>query len=621
MEKTTNSICLTFLLLQITVVSIAQITVTANTSSIGRYDVYELTIQHPISYANNWEDVTVSTVFSGPQTINVDGFYYNAHEWRVRFAPPQTGNWTYELTFTTPSNTFTANGTFTCITSTTKGFLQRHPSNPFRLIFPDGTLFNGIGIGDCIIDVDGNGTPLNDWGFDGDTRPPSPPQGEYTTLDTYMNVYGSNGAGFNIFRWSIDNCAFNLYNTLSTSGNTYLVQQGIWGDSLVQSLRQNNIRLWTTFFGFNPPFPDFTGNTSQEEDAIERYIRYVVARYGAYVDIWELYNEATTSDHWIYEVVPFLNSIDPYNRMVAVSWEKPTLSVIDINAPHWYEEESEFISDLRSWDMITTRKSINKPIIFGEQGNGVQNYTPASALRMRLRSWTAFFAEGMFIFWNSSFAKDYFSIAANIYLGPDERGYIRALQDFTSLADSAIQQMTIVPSNPQDVRAYGLQSPFITMGYFHHYSSHTGNVTSTFDLTMPHAGTIYWLSPANDSIIQTESVSSGLQSITTPLFNIDLAFRTSAGPSGNSDVRGSNLNIQVYPNPFFSETTLHSDSGLEDATLIVYNSFGQIVKQITNISGQAVVLSRDDLASGLYFFWLTDENKAVAAGKLVIYDK
>lgn len=41
----------------------AQITVTANTNSIGRYDIYELTIQHPQSYSNNWEDVNVTAVF------------------------------------------------------------------------------------------------------------------------------------------------------------------------------------------------------------------------------------------------------------------------------------------------------------------------------------------------------------------------------------------------------------------------------------------------------------------------------------------------------------------------------------------------------------------------------
>jgi len=72
-------------------ISTAQFTVTQNTDSIGRFDVYELTIQHPMSYPNNWEDVIVSTVFSGPQTMNISGFFYTTNVWKVRFAPPETG--------------------------------------------------------------------------------------------------------------------------------------------------------------------------------------------------------------------------------------------------------------------------------------------------------------------------------------------------------------------------------------------------------------------------------------------------------------------------------------------------------------------------------------------------
>ncbi|MBI3502046.1 MAG: T9SS type A sorting domain-containing protein, partial [Bacteroidetes bacterium] len=49
--------------------------------------------------------------------------------------------------------------------------------------------------------------------------------------------------------------------------------------------------------------------------------------------------------------------------------------------------------------------------------------------------------------------------------------------------------------------------------------------------------------------------------------------------------------------------------------------FGQTVKQIKNINGRTVVFSRDNLASGLYFVRLTEENKTIAVDKLVITDK
>lgn len=78
--------------------------------------------------------------------------------------------------------------------------------------------------------------------------------------------------------------------------------------------------------------------------------------------------------------------------------------------------------------------------------------------------------------------------------------------------------------------------------------------------------------------------------------------------------------ISVYPNPFFYETTLQIPSILKNPTLTVYNSFGQQVKQIKSISGEKVILFRDNLSSGLYFIRLTEDSKVITADKLVITD-
>lgn len=107
-------------------------------------------------------------------------------------------------------------------------------------------------------------------------------------------------------------------------------------------------------------------------------------------------------------------------------------------------------------------------------------------------------------------------------------------------------------------------------------------------------------------------------------------------PHGNSVLNVDNLNfdnlitviseieignkISIYPNPFSSTTTLQTDKVFKDATLTVYNSFGQTVAQIKNLSGQTATLSRDNLPSGLYFIRLTEENKIIAVDKLVVTD-
>lgn len=82
-----------------------------------------------------------------------------------------------------------------------------------------------------------------------------------------------------------------------------------------------------------------------------------------------------------------------------------------------------------------------------------------------------------------------------------------------------------------------------------------------------------------------------------------------------------NNNFLLFPNPFSSQTVLKTDKLLHNATLTVYNGFGQIVEQINNINGQAITFNRNNLPSGLYFYHLTEENKTIATDKLVINDK
>jgi hypothetical protein len=602
-----------FLLFLYTSVSSAQITITANADSIGMYNVYELTVNHPKSYSNNWEDVTLNATFSGPQTINISGFYYDTNVWKFRFAPPDTGKWNYVITFATPNNTYVDSGSFICIPSKTKGFLKQYKNDLFRLVYADGTLFNGIGLEDCMEDFTNNGSPIQDFGFDGGFRTATY-GGSFTNLNNYMNSYGANGTGFNIYRWTTDNCSFKLYNTITTIGNTYLVNEGKYGDTLVRALRANDIRIWLTFFG-PPVFSDIDGNEPDEDAAIKRYLNYVIARYGAYADIWELFNESSATDYYVNTVTAYIRSIDPYHRLISISDPRPNLQAIDIISPHWYQKESEFESDAVAYSMITNLKNYNKPIIFGEQGNSVQNWDTLSAERMRLRSWTAFFAEGILIFWNTSFAKDYKAVSANLYLGPQERGYIKALQDFTTLADTTVRPTVIKPNNPTQVRGYGLASLSLFLGYFHHFSSHTDSIKTSFSTYLRRSGTIYWIDPATGNTINTSAISYGNQTITSPLFNIDIAMRIAFVDHDPIYDESQRLKIIIYPNPSINEFSI---SGNFNGTvnLELYNITGKKVLVQNNVSNNQPI-STSALPDGTYVYIINSTGRR-AAGKLII---
>lgn len=87
--------------------------------------------------------------------------------------------------------------------------------------------------------------------------------------------------------------------------------------------------------------------------------------------------------------------------------------------------------------------------------------------------------------------------------------------------------------------------------------------------------------------------------------------------TGVKETKNDNL-ISIFPNPVTSETALQSNVSLNKANLVIYDSFGQQVKEIKNISGKAINLHLNHLPCGLYFIHLTENNKTLATDKLII---
>ncbi|HTF02768.1 MAG TPA: T9SS type A sorting domain-containing protein [Bacteroidia bacterium] len=79
-------------------------------------------------------------------------------------------------------------------------------------------------------------------------------------------------------------------------------------------------------------------------------------------------------------------------------------------------------------------------------------------------------------------------------------------------------------------------------------------------------------------------------------------------------------NLEVNPNPFSETTILSTDQPLRNGTLVVYNSFGQIVRQSDNLEGQSITFHRDNLPEGVYFLSLSDEGEMISVRKVVIAD-
>ena len=79
-------------------------------------------------------------------------------------------------------------------------------------------------------------------------------------------------------------------------------------------------------------------------------------------------------------------------------------------------------------------------------------------------------------------------------------------------------------------------------------------------------------------------------------------------------------NILIYPNPFKTSAILHSDRFLSDASIQVYNLYGQLVKQMDGVSGQTITLQRDNLKNGMYLIRIIQNGIIVMEDKLFIID-
>jgi hypothetical protein len=478
-----------------------------NADMIAKYDIFEITFQHDANSIDPFFDVKIDVVLSSPskERIHVGGFHYGSSSgptvekkmvstargnrqqiayhfdkqdlWKARFAPSEPGKWTYDFIFRNIGGQEAhGSGAFTCIRGhrPKSGFVRRHPMNSFRFVFDDGSPYFPIGLQDCWGDNSGTGSVLDQCSMEGPFRtdlkdPPALPSGPMfvrgpsnnpQNADVYFRTFSR--CGFNLYRFSQQNCSYSLYRDL----DHYLVQEGIMTDELLSYARKYGFSIFYGIFGYQKVFNKEPYNEANMAK-VKRFIKYSVDRWGAYVDFWEFLNEQHADDYWYEIVIPYLKSIDPYGHPITTSWERPELAGIEINAPHWYQREDELESDAVTTQRAKNWKKHGKPVIVGEQGNRINRQKPPapgvggvwddrSALRMRIRNWTAMFNEIAFVFWNTSYARDGHSM--NIWLGPKEREYVRAMQDFAYRLDKDVQMISVDVSEPTKVRAYALTS-------------------------------------------------------------------------------------------------------------------------------------------------------------------
>ncbi len=124
-------------------------TPSAQSSGVPRYGVFEAALTSSKTYANPFTDVTVTATFTAPsgRKLTAHAFHDGGGTWKARIAPDETGAWSWTTSSSDTTNTGLHNrgGSFSCVSSSDKGFIRPDPTRKYYFSFSDGSPFYGIG--------------------------------------------------------------------------------------------------------------------------------------------------------------------------------------------------------------------------------------------------------------------------------------------------------------------------------------------------------------------------------------------------------------------------------------------------------------------------------------------
>lgn len=78
--------------------------------------------------------------------------------------------------------------------------------------------------------------------------------------------------------------------------------------------------------------------------------------------------------------------------------------------------------------------------------------------------------------------------------------------------------------------------------------------------------------------------------------------------------------ISVYPNPMSGSCWVEAEKAMDKVNIYLFNSAGQKVRELRNISGNMIQLHREDLPAGQYFINITENDKVIYSKPLLIVD-
>lgn len=526
--------------------------------AVAKYDLFEITfdIGNAALPANPFWDVSASAVFTAPsgKKIELPGFYYGAKQWRIRFVPRELGQWQYEAVLNGAPDAKRQAGSFTCEGTAGHGFLKLSQRNCFRMEYDDGTPFYPIGIQTCSFlqpDFDGpneqgswrNTTPEN-WAkeFAGAVNLVRTQLGQGTRAGCALALIpdptppgrqAASSPAPPVARPPLDRYDTDL---AAKMDDVFRIQRKA-GISQILILFQD-MSLWGGGGGAFGGGRDLTNNKSLQAANLpmqEKYIRYALARFGCFVDIWEIFNEDSFApDDYLARLAEAIKKADPYGHIVTTNYARPKAAWCQLTTFHEYMGMPANEVDAYLSQLFALYKSYGKCVQnteFGNQGQ-LSNYDP---VKWRIAVWTAYMNECGLLFWGMSGSKTKAGNKeakgnANAYIGPDSRQHFRVLNDLTRDLPIDMRPVAIGYHEHTDIRTSALSNGQFTLVYIHHFADHARQYQLPYKLmcqTGPGKFRLKWIDPEDGKEVKTEELSTVQQFLEfkPPPVKVDLACR------------------------------------------------------------------------------------------------
>lgn len=341
---------------------VASLAGSAHAVDVPVYGVFEVTLTTAQSHSNPYTDVEISATFQGPSSsMTVSGFWDGSQAYKIRFAPTEVGTWTLVSVQSTDSD---LDGKFegTQFNATVPtpveisqnevlrhGFVRVSSSNPHHFEHADGMPF--FVIGDAI---------WRGWNFDRyasgrfqqlmDDRVA---RGMTVQANADIGAHGNFAPNEGGWPFSSDQTASGS----SVDGMTNLLNP--------EYFQAMDLRVaYMTRKGIIPLIlmGDPDGGLTKDSVWLDRFQRYLAARYAAYNVFW---TGAKEFEEWKTGYVEAARAIgnaleqwDPYGHPTSIHSANKTTND-GINSDTWLDYHSWQVGVATGWSVAPVKPSVN----------------------------------------------------------------------------------------------------------------------------------------------------------------------------------------------------------------------------------------------------------------------